>query len=126
MKATELRIGNWVHDPNGKGADKTIRFKMISNWEVLNTAKWKPYQPIPLTHEWLEKFGFDVYQLKNRKRGYRNNFNINLFKRGDIKISYKHRQLSIDLKYVHQLQNLYFALTSEELQIKSDEKHPNN
>ena len=117
MKATELRIGNWVIDQDGEQSQ-------VMSILINGTHRW--WNPIPLTVEWLERFGFDVYDLQNRKRAYQNNFNINLFKRGDIKISYKHRQLSIDLKYVHQLQNLYFALTSEELQIKSDEKHPNN
>jgi hypothetical protein len=95
------------------------------------------FRPIPLTEELLLKFGFVKYQWMN---GY---FINTIF--GDLmiqfykteihlfftKVSYDSQGMTFygrkfinnktsftDCKYVHQLQNLYFALTGEELTIK--------
>lgn len=104
MNANELRIGNWVH----WGKDYQIDVDDISNhaWnDVL--------QPIPLTEEWLLNFGFkkiktwlgDAYENENGDIAYLN---------GQIYIISE--DVKVDTpKYVHQLQNLYFALTGEEL-----------
>jgi hypothetical protein len=68
-------------------------------------------KPIPLTEEWLLKFGFSKkvdYLLQ--KRG----FSICFEKHGDIFECFL-ESIGIEIEYVHQLQNLYFALTNEEL-----------
>ena len=74
------------------------------------------FRPIPLTEEWLIKFGFvRVGMLTMRldkftcycEEDYTDNFCL-----GDIEL------FDVVPKYVHQLQNLYFALTGEELTIK--------
>lgn len=68
-------------------------------------------QPIPLTEEWLFKFGFvkkdfglRVDYYANTKALWKIKFINNVYKRDRIEI-----------KHVHQLQNLYFALTGHEL-----------
>lgn len=65
-------------------------------------------RPIPLSEEWLTKFGFyrsgDVYSYGNGTIGI---FFNRSTKEGGYDIS--------RFKYVHQLQNLYFALTNTEL-----------
>jgi hypothetical protein len=43
----------------------------------------------------------------------------NEFMSGEWKIVYNTRKDSIEIEHLHQLQNLYFALTGEELKIKS-------
>jgi hypothetical protein len=68
------------------------------------------YRPIPLTEEWLLKFGFEItnnFQTKDRFQTHKQ----------DGIIWFEYGYISIELKYVHQLQNLYFALTGEELTI---------
>ena len=71
-------------------------------------------KPIELTEEWLIKFGFKKmnYKLLNKIVFYSETWDIefsdNEFYMPDI---------GIVVKYVHQLQNLYFALTNEELSI---------
>jgi hypothetical protein len=82
-----------------------------------NRALFGKLNRIPLTAEWLTKLGFDD-QGKN------------VFTRGHIKIGvsdngganwvfYFEQHLSLHtMSFVHQLQNLYFALTCEELTIK--------
>lgn len=64
----------------------------------------------PLTEEWLEKFGLSpdwTWKINEPVRG-------TIFQDGKA-YGWNH---NIPLQYVHQLQNLYFALTGEELTIK--------
>ncbi len=95
MKANELRIGNYVYDNLGG----VLKIKGISLDSTLSHIK-----PIPLTEEWL--FKFRLMSIKT-ELGFWNNGDAIYFSYGFEK--------SIELKYVHQLQNLYFALTGEEL-----------
>lgn len=111
MEANELRIGNYVLDSENKIC--TIGNGMaFFNIEKIN--------PIPLTEEWLEKFGFenqnnteDQYWARHEKNGF-SIFNIHT-----IEIWNEEKDYCIDLplylNYVHQLQNIYFALTGKEL-----------
>ena len=79
---------------------------------LFHNEKYHHYKPIQLTEEWLVKFGF----IKRTPTGY-------YFDMGRMSINlpdfeYKNIRIDVKLKYVHQLQNLYFALTGEELTIK--------
>ena len=99
MKANELRIGNWVYSPNHKENYKVIRLELDSEINA---------EPIPLTEEWLIRLGFKIFC----KDFYLNGIIIHTRKRG-----YVLRKSVPIIQYVHQLQNLYFALTGEELTI---------
>jgi hypothetical protein len=100
MKANELRIGNWYDD---NGVQKQVTPSTIE--EVWNAERsW--CKPISLTEKWLVKFR--LMSIKT-ELGFWNNGDAIYFSYGFEK--------SIELKYVHQLQNLYFALTGEELTI---------
>jgi hypothetical protein len=106
MKATELRIGNF-YDNNGvfkKASPSTIE-------EVWNAPRsW--CKAIPLTEEWLLKFGFEItdnFQTKDRFQTHKQ----------DGIIWFEYGYIVVELNYVHQLQNLYFSLTGEELTIKN-------
>ena len=132
MEVRELRIGNYLEskvDYDGWGfAVSKGNYFSIKEFNGNYLHKWSDMGasgsfslddaiPIPLTEEWLLKFGFvsnpyqDIYYIKNGD----NSFVIDINKtRGKLELFWKH----IDLKYVHQLQNLYFALTGEELTIK--------
>jgi hypothetical protein len=78
-------------------------------------------KPIPLTEEWLLKFGFDktLNQYKTvtsiNKGNSENIPFIVLYL--DNEFQYDDLRFRTNLKYVHQLQNLYFALTNEELKL---------
>lgn len=116
MKANELRIGNWV-----KRLDNTEfqvsgeDIHIISNW---SGSKDLLPNPIPLTEEWLLKFGF-----KLNMDWFNWNAAIGENEIGDFKLALRHtddfgwfyKSRCTPIKYVHQLQNLYFALTGEEL-----------
>jgi hypothetical protein len=121
MKATELRIGNYIQI-NGDLSYATASL-IIAIDELELTVK-----PIPLTEEWLKDFGFiDKYKSCNTDWSIYG-FTINQQSDEDdegSKIPQEqifYYQYQYDIKYVHQLQNLYFALTGKELTIKQ-EKH---
>lgn len=79
---------------------------------------------IPFNEEWLEKIGFEPIDvvLEDGERTYYSHTRMNELKYTDAnRMSYAMVWDDIDLphiKFVHQLQNLYFALIGEELIIK--------
>ncbi len=105
MKASELRIGNLVNYCN--------KISVLNAELFLQLLKYTtPFEPIPLTEEWLLKFGFE--HLGSSRFDFKR-FTYYLY---DGSFYNQSSRLST-IKYVHQLQNLYFALTNEELTIKN-------
>jgi hypothetical protein len=103
MKASELRIGNYVYDTLGK--------VNIIDLEAITYIVKEPYNQvklIPLTEEWLLKLGAKRDKIDNTY--YLSELEIMLPNFFRYKTSIIRR-----IEYVHQLQNLYFALTGEEL-----------
>lgn len=145
MKANELRIGNLVK-ANYKGIsficdvvkiifneifakgimdDDKCEYEFAGDPEKY-AGKENGFEPIPLTEEWLNKFGFEK-ESKNHwniiNPEYTTNWFYVLMKEGKYFIPYRWgKQVTGDryMIYVHQLQNLYFALTGEELTIKNE------
>lgn len=119
MKASELRIGNWV---NQLGFDNDTIISIDDMFETVSTNSMmdRPiddFNHIPLTEEWLIKFDFD----NNFKQFDFENNGLKVIKdvHSDSWICYigflnQFNEICI-IKYVHQLQNLYFALTGGEL-----------
>jgi hypothetical protein len=118
MKASELRIGNWFNEDMTTGSYSQITAEQIL--DLYDDPLDDFYQPIPLTEEWLLKFGLefvtDTWYLKG--------FAIWETECGDEKGNteigyfYELREVGMmdrHIKYVHELQNVYFALTREEL-----------
>lgn len=72
--------------------------------------------PIPLTPKILEKCGFDYdasYELPKVQKG---NFILWDSCDGTFGANFGYlMQLDVDVEFLHQLQNLYYALTGEEL-----------
>ena len=121
MKASELRIGNSIMQDDD--------FVFVTWWrlELMENNKIE-YKPIPVTEEHLFKFGFD--KIENDiptyfkcfgnliEDDYEFSFNIYVDSEQSYFITIFGRKIII--KYIHQLQNLYFALTEEELTIKDE------
>jgi len=113
-----LRIGNWFIGYNGKPFQWGLE-----HFEILTLEKNRPEideiikSPIQLTEELLLKCGFDknlVLITDNGEVRYYRDEEIHVggwdsCTLGMVYIS--------KCKYLHQLQNLYFALTGEELEI---------
>lgn len=119
MEAKELRIGNLVKvfDYKPKVEFDTIATITQYGWETVNG--YNGIEPIPLTEEWLLKFGFEI----NRHFARLNNFELGFITREknwqlEYSIGTIGKWILKDIEYVHQLQNLYFALTGEELELK--------
>ena len=119
MKASELRIGNYLSQ-----SITGIVFQVgLEYFEKLYIGVYflENVDPIPLTEVWLTNFGFtypDPHYLIWYKEGFgpfRVLFDIHL---KHWQIGYSGGRVFKKIEYVHQLQNLYFALTEEELTIK--------
>jgi len=112
MKANELRIGNWVHS-GLTDTDFIIDAHDIRNISAgFDNGKT---QPILLTEEWLLKFGFEFNNLNETY--FFEKFSFRLYLR-ENELYHNWMGGNVFIKHVHQLQNLYFALTGEELKIK--------
>lgn len=123
LKSTELRIGNWINTPEGqKKFTSSMMFGMY-NTEVLSVEQFDSrYKPIPLTEDLLINLGAKKYNSIYFITLFKLKAEIHLENFDDIIVpSIKSDYLDLildEIKYVHQLQNLYFALTSEELKMK--------
>ena len=109
MKASELRIGNWVM---GNAPYQVSLNEMSLNHQYLKMGKEPYFNPIPLTKEWLIKFGFKQEQGWDDMIYFINN-GIDVYPIEDGFEFY-----GCDVKHVNQLQNLYHALIGEELTMK--------
>jgi len=124
INASELRIGNFVLNGNGK-------YTKITYHEIRYAQIYPDnnYNPIPLTPEILEKSGFKKIQdsfdraewsklttgkiVSLQQDGVPGNFEAIkqpfIFKWDWLE------EAKIQITHLHQLQNLYFALTNSEL-----------
>ena len=119
MEPRELRIGNIVHHEQ-RGKDYTyINSRDIQNIEE-GTEWGKMFSPLTLTEEWLVRLGFedDGYMQIPPNRKYSFASEIYLIVSEDlqsVQISIGDATAYIDCHHVHELQNLYHALTGKEL-----------
>ena len=126
MKATELRIGNYHYYTCEDSLDERKKWGEVCQidsqdlvWLESNQDD-EDFKPIPLTEEWLLKFGFE--KLTDKKNGFKSNSYT--YTKGILFIVHLNdKLLSVNFwqgnekKYVHELQNLFFVLTGEELTI---------
>ncbi len=132
MKANELRIGNFY---NQFGNVTEVTWSCIKDLLVASDSQlW--CKPIPLTEEWLLRFGFAIdksysdpsiftmtvlythfYLSPAFDGGYYWGFTND---EGDNSEFYDGRAI----QYVHELQNLYHAITGEELAITEPAHNP--
>lgn len=116
----ELRIGNYLL---GKCVDELDERKewweqyQIKDAEDLMGVKDGWDEPIPLTEKWLLKFSFTKklgnWELPNFRFHINKPMNYDGFVFCD-----GYSVISDKIHYVHELQNLYFALTKTELKLK--------
>jgi hypothetical protein len=128
MKASELRIGNYVRSNDVNMASYfTVTASFLKQNE--NEMSWF-IEEIPLTEEWLLKFDMELTDgFSSSRKLYLNNYENDISKityspkEGLLRLSNgdtKGTMLIPHIKYVHQLQNIYFALTGKELTFKSE------
>lgn len=128
ITAQELRIGNYIY--SGKEFSELSQIGKVLEigneerefeqiyCECDESFEWffkGNYCGIPLTEEWLLRFGFNNHGYENlcwsldkvTIYGTEDTFGIRI-----------NDEIAVDFYYVHQLQNFYFAITGEELTIK--------
>lgn len=133
VEANEIRLGNYLLD----------RFGEIEELKYVDTYQWieGDYSGIPINEEWLVKFGMempindeDFYEdgeakyddcFNNFKKTHQDGLSATFDYKGlifwaestgfwcNVLNNYTH------IKYVHQFQNLIFALSGEELTVSS-------
>lgn len=109
MNANELRIGNYaIYGGN---------ITQMNVGEFIHFVRFpEVYEPILLTPDWLMKLGFEQ-NSGNLSKG-RFHYHQSCF----ISIegfNYDYNGITVNPEYVHQLQNIYFAITGEELQLQN-------
>lgn len=116
MEAKELRIGNYIKKEGEV-------FQCSSYTMVMVERDNSGYERIPLTEEWLVKLGlylempplgaiWSVYRIdKYSVRCVRDQWEFLITEKAKLPQDI----IEIKIQYVHQLQNLYFALTGKEL-----------
>jgi hypothetical protein len=144
MEVNQFRKGNIVQFEKpvnvqlGDIIDLTERTISLSSYGIhlIDCDEKTKINLIPITEEWLKKFEFKkqnsikhylLYTVKTKHQQY---FSVSEMLDGyedpnelslkEIKKywSFDGNKYDAKIKYVHQLQNLYFALTGEELKLK--------
>lgn len=114
MEAKELMVGNLVFNQMNQ--------VITVGWEQIKFAE--DFKPIPLTEEWLLKLGFKKYTENKFFIG----FNYGAYSVNKVGDAFDHwylnhefdgtKRICHNTRFIHQLQNLYFALTGNELELK--------
>lgn len=125
MKATEVRIGNWVYNEKRH----FMKVSSISHDSGIMCIAHIPENncfPIPLSRDIVQKCGFGevgMYENVYHKDNFRIHFDKNCKKENEetdsvLFIIYNEDDstFSKEVSSLHQLQNLYFALSGGELE----------
>ena len=140
MEVNELRIGNYVkfYDPiNGTNIYEVYNIDDRGNVNIDNKGQLaycsvKDIEPIELTRDILIKNGFfkrgyneiyfitpcvgyyEYYISYQNIKDNKYSFVASGYKNGELK-----RQIRLDnIKYLHELQNIFFSFTNQELEMK--------
>lgn len=125
MKTNELRLGNWVEFEDGGFPMQVVAIyddSICLDFEGNNGDVWeedgKDIAGIQLTDEILlgcsdiiKKIGYFVFGVLNK------NMELQPIRGGGYNLFFAGRYIH-PIRFVHELQNIYFALTGEELMIK--------
>ena len=138
MKVNELRINNWYTSVKF-GVPVQCELTDLSQLCVMSDGAYNDppidemFEPIELTEEWLLKFGFRQEEDHGKKINWWNVPEESNYKAHHLMemqnawtwfIDFDDCDVNNDchlitgFKYVHELQNLFFTLTGEELKIK--------
>jgi len=109
MNAKELRIGNYLY------SKLTNQIFQVTAGDIANIENdASVVEPVPLTEFWLLKFGFEIHGRRISKNWFYLWYDDKKIVFALVEMEGKTGAYLV-MKYVHQVQNLYFALTGEEL-----------
>lgn len=136
IEASHLRIGNYIGHPVAERGYPFVVVRIslddigastflcpIDEREFLALKHW---EPIPLTPEWLERLGIEYKDDNPKQKPWYEGDILFTIAGHEFSNSGKNGVYSYGLnngkmvyQFVHELQNLYFALTGEELTVKA-------
>lgn len=141
MEAKDLRIGNWVESDGNYIT--VFHIDRDDDRGRINYVGEDQYNPIQLSPEILEKCGFEFKEYEGittlsddfddpKEDGTTKNWTLKipsssniegirqfeLVQFGNKNILFAHNWLRVPIHHLHQLQNLYFALTGTEINYK--------
>lgn len=115
----ELRVNNWVSKIENTDINSCIQLGYtqigyLFTYTAISGISYK-FHPIPLTSEWLESAGF-----KETVQGVYVNGKYDIERltadSEEWEFCIYENQTGTTIKYVHQLQNLFFCLSGKELE----------
>lgn len=117
METNDLRLGNYIMDKKDENIEYVYRLHNLGDDMYINDMHPDACLPIPLTEWWIKQLKFKPMSESGHTP---NTFERDEFqiwnKNGDFsEIIYLNNQNSIVIKYVHQLQNLFFVLKGQDL-----------
>lgn len=137
LTSKELRSGNYVQGQpisvprlgiHGDGVTEIAPMGIVHMYQCEVAGTEPIYSPIPLTPEWLTRFGLIPIEGRTGRYSYLNgNRNFGdwcYLSEGELVVidyTFETEQTVVEAKniqYVHQLQNLYYALTGSELSME--------
>lgn len=121
MTHSELRIGNlvWFRDKKIVQVSNLGHFFETTQIGLKEGIPYgsddiEEYNPVQLTIDWLSKFGFDNGNHELSNCDLWGHYWIGDFEIDEESDYFSYNALT-EIKYVHQLQNIYFAITGNEL-----------
>jgi hypothetical protein len=139
MKAEELRIGNYVYengtarkiyslDVGGETAYRINDIPIVKKTGLTLDGE-QVFKPIPITEEWLLMIGFKLTSFSKTTHKYYlldidndpDTYSPFFYSKDgtDVELLTAAEEANITTcKYLHELQNLYYALTGYELKLK--------
>lgn len=133
LKCTDLRIGNWIKANGalsviiGKVIEINLVHVVIENNDGYTSLPLSILEPIEFTEEVLVKIGFEKHDEAMNIYAFENERAIVVYipNRKLLKIEGVENDVLIDrnirlnnVAHLHQLQNAYYCLTGEELNIE--------
>lgn len=123
MKAKNLRLGNLITNKEGEIETVfTLHDKYINGYDGesgLLPDDESDYNGVKLTEKWIIELGL--------KRIPENEYTLDSYDLAGFKLWMNKGKFlfinKINIEYVHQLQNLFFALTGTELDVKDEYKN---
>ena len=124
VQINELRVGNLIQEGKVEQIDNSIDEVYYSGNGYYQSNYCCNLNAILINEEWLLKLGFSCDWSKiYTKQIEENYFELRFDKTDkiivlDVSVNYEDTSLEFQhIKYVHQLQNLYFILVGSELQL---------
>ena len=127
MKTTELRVGNLIQINNISSETtkvKAVTYVAVFVFDNFIGSPISDVKPIPLTEEWLLNFGFKskkhdkygiIYDSGNQNATY-----VTIKEDKSYLSYFMWDEYLTSIVYVHELQNLHFALTKTELTYRNN------